>query len=66
MMVPTEHRFNSAVPTMKRCAGSAIGASAKKTKIKIAPATATRLRSHLSLVAGMAELRQGFIEVIGR
>jgi hypothetical protein len=51
-------------PTMERRAGGVIGASAKKTKNKIA--RDEKSRPHLSLVAGMAELSQGFVEVIGR
>jgi hypothetical protein len=49
---------------MERRAGGVAGASAKKTKNKIA--RDEKSRPLLSLVAGMAELSQGFVEVIGR
>ena len=76
VMVPTEHRLNFQVPMTERA--SAARDELAKDKMNGWKKQGTKLRAQkrprrtrhgaaaASLVARMAELRQGFVEVIGQ
>jgi hypothetical protein len=57
--------FDSVVPKRERFPVSAIGASPKKQRIKLR-VQKRRAAAALSLLAGLAKLRQGFVEVVGQ
>jgi hypothetical protein len=57
--------FDSVVPRRERFPVSAIGASPKKQRIKLRMQK-RRAAAASSFVARLAELRQGFVEVVGQ